>query len=423
MKRKIFIAFAILMLQVVCLRAQNDFYIKNAHTALCFKGDFYKLGYTEDFECKDEINSAQWYYKDAFGQWQGFATGSTVFISPNVILSGNKSIREIEVRVSVACYINGEDQIFYEFHNITLVDNDYFNLQNNNPVNCSSSNISLSLLDLTGVLSTGFLEDIEWIVPSDWNISSGQGTANVNIVTNGNISGTRSVKVKFKTVMIKPSPPGPVIRKSCGDKSERTVIFSVNSCRPIIDYTSNPNYPKSHSSESTKFDGLIQLGNDDYNYVSGGSVTLLPTFEFNATSSSSLNLFIEDCSCESPWHDPSLMGDVIVTFPDAVSFSILNNDESYSGISFSKRKIIQKTINIFPNPTSDILYISGLIVNDERRINLRVLNAQASLLFNRDVEFSSENIISINLHNLPNGVYIIQFYNNGQLHSKKITKI
>ena len=269
-----------------------------------------------------------------------------------------------------------------------------------------------------------YCANIDWIVPSGWTIINGQGTLNINIQTNGSVAGSNLVKVKFVTQMGRSSFPssGPIIYKPCGSISERTVEFNIEDCRPHIDYLANPTFHQSHSSNRTTFDGSIELGNDNYNYVSGGSVTIFPSFEFEAVSSSSLDLFIEECSCESPWHDPNLKGAVNISFPDAISFNMQGNNDVFSNNDNKEYNIIEEEIWIYPNPTQDEIHIKGLKMNATKIVRISISNAQGILISRRDLGFTSEGLITLNFNDLPSGIYIIQFYNNEKLYSKKIIK-
>jgi hypothetical protein len=81
-----------------------------------------------------------------------------------------------------------------------------------------------------------------------------------------------------------------------------------------------------------------------------------------------------------------------------------------------------ETIKLYPNPTLNEIHIMGLAMSASKKIEFNIYNLQGALMGKRDVGINPEGSATINLDDLPNGIYLIQFYNNEKLHSKKILK-
>lgn len=71
----------------------------------------------------------------------------------------------------------------------------------------------------------------------------------------------------------------------------------------------------------------------------------------------------------------------------------------------------KKQVSVYPNPTSDIIYIKGL----EKVEKIRVLDFTGRIL--KEVKGDQ-----INIANLPKGQYIVNFYTNNEVISRKILK-
>ena len=287
---------------------------------LCRKGDLYEVkwvGGSGPCDLKDVV----WEQGDGQGNFFQLAgSGKKRFIYPNLFLV-NMGIRTFEIRVRVQC--EDENEELYDISSIKtikIVDPNFFKLQLNGNVDCSSSNIELELLDPTATLTFQNLDNIVWTIPTAWSIASGAGTHKVVLNTNGQSEGQRQVKVKYKAYSLKEDPNVGLIKKKCKnpageDEIERTADFDIGSCKNAITYPPPLNHPSSHSRLSTTFSGSNNLGQNNFTFVSGGYVEIKPDFEFKASNGSDLNLFIEDCSCSSPWHDPERIGESSVSFP------------------------------------------------------------------------------------------------------------
>ena len=63
-------------------------------------------------------------------------------------------------------------------------------------------------------------------------------------------------------------------------------------------------------------------------------------------------------------------------------------------------------IHVFPNPTSNILYIKSDLMNEKHGVELRNLDGKSMF------ESSFENTSEINFSLLPSGIYFLTFTNN-----------
>ncbi len=76
--------------------------------------------------------------------------------------------------------------------------------------------------------------------------------------------------------------------------------------------------------------------------------------------------------------------------PEAVSFEPLSNN-----------------LSVYPNPASETLYISGLQIRCEQ---LQLFNALGqNVISSTPIEYSTQNNLSLNLINLPQGLYILKY--------------
>jgi hypothetical protein len=75
-----------------------------------------------------------------------------------------------------------------------------------------------------------------------------------------------------------------------------------------------------------------------------------------------------------------------------------------------------ESLNIYPNPTNGLFTISS----KETIVQYTILNQFNRILLNKK---SSQNIIQVDIQNLPKGIYITKLkLNNGEISTKKIIK-
>ena len=93
--------------------------------------------------------------------------------------------------------------------------------------------------------------------------------------------------------------------------------------------------------------------------------------------------------------------------------------ESVIGID-ERNSIISET-SIYPNPTSGNVNIS---FNDNARgkYNINVFNAIGSLVYSESIDVNSSVIRTINLEEMPNGIYMVQISNDKSTNTQKIIK-
>jgi len=396
---------------------------------VCRKGDWFEATAGSDFPC--DLNEVDWEYKDGNGNWQVVFSGKKVIVDPRFFIS-NASVRTFEIRARVQCEtVNQEgDPVHMDFSSlpktIKIVDPNFFKLQLNGNANCNSSNIELELLDPTGYLTFQNLDNIAWTIPSAWSIASGAGTHKVVLNTNGQAEGQRQVKVKYKAYALKQDPNHGILMKKCKnpageDEIERIANFDIGSCKNAITYPPSPNHPSSHSRLSTTFSGNNNLSQNNFTFVSGGYVEIKPDFDFKASSDSDLNLFIEDCSCSSPWHDPGRMGESTISFPGQESgkkaWIIGARNTSYMGLNESTGV---HSITIYPNPFDGQLQISGLPVRTQ--VEMRIMGADSKIYWYDNQSSNDMGELSLMIDELQKGFYFLSLRFEGKMEIFKIVK-
>ena len=84
-----------------------------------------------------------------------------------------------------------------------------------------------------------------------------------------------------------------------------------------------------------------------------------------------------------------------------------------SGVVSTQNKDWQDQVNIYPNPTADIIYMDGL----PERTNYQLIDSNGSTIIQGKVNGSS-----IDLSNLSSGIYFLQLINESKISAKKIVK-
>ena len=92
-----------------------------------------------------------------------------------------------------------------------------------------------------------------------------------------------------------------------------------------------------------------------------------------------------------------------------------------SKVGINEVNHITSETSIYPNPTSGNVNIS---FNDNARgkYNINVFNAIGSLVYSENIDVNSSVIRTINLENMPNGIYMVQISNNNSTNTKKVIK-
>lgn len=96
------------------------------------------------------------------------------------------------------------------------------------------------------------------------------------------------------------------------------------------------------------------------------------------------------------------------TFEAKASLTAIENNEN-----------LNNTIEIWPNPFRNLVYIKLPCIKDEKKVSIISLNGEIIVTsITKD-----EEILEMNLENLPNGFYFITIYSIGQtLQNKLIIK-
>ena len=114
---------------------------------------------------------------------------------------------------------------------------------------------------------------------------------------------------------------------------------------------------------------------------------------------------------------------------DSVSFDLSSSDVGAFGMNtpayfcidnvgnfpLSSNTINQETINIYPNPSSDFIYINS---KDSDNYTISLFNILGELIIDKKI-----NLQQLNLSNLPNGQYFLKIESESGIINEKILKI
>ena len=114
---------------------------------------------------------------------------------------------------------------------------------------------------------------------------------------------------------------------------------------------------------------------------------------------------------------------------DSVSFDLSSSDVGAFGMNtpayfcidnvgnfpLSSNTIYQETINIYPNPSSDFIYINS---KDSDNYTISLFNILGELIIDKKI-----NLQQLNLSNLPNGQYFLKIESESGIINEKILKI
>jgi len=266
------------------------------------------------------------------------------------------------------------------------------------------------------------MDNISWTIPSAWSAVSGLGTSNIVVNTNGSAAGSNKVEVKFDAIASKMNNVGQLIPKKCAS-SELEASFSITSCRSVINYPpSLVNHPSSHSDNKTSF-GNISLPPNNYNFASGGEHTLKDNFDFKASGNSSLNIFIENCDCDSEWHDPNLMGQSSVQINNPV-LNFNKKDERISRQPDSTNIGLESKVvlsNIYPNPFKGEVRITNLSI--ETLVTIKIFTGDGVKVFEKEVLADANGQIALRLAALRSGLFIAWVKQKDEVNTFKILKL
>lgn len=77
---------------------------------------------------------------------------------------------------------------------------------------------------------------------------------------------------------------------------------------------------------------------------------------------------------------------------------------------------------LYPNPVSDVLHIhldSGVSLNIE---HVQIFNLNGKIIYNHRIDYNNKTEYSINISQLPKGVYLCEIHYNNTKSTKKIIK-
>jgi len=411
--------------------AQIDltFEIDNPPTEVCDdKTVTFKMEKNEDFPC--DFANVDWeisdYSNNTFS-WQ--ASGKKFTFWPQY----GTTLREFKVRAKITCtWQTGVDEDGYPIYetrpftstkSIKIVHPDFFQLSVHGSVDCDANSFEFRLRDPSGTLDDSNLDNISWTIPSAWTVVSGAASSTLVVNTNGNTEGSRSVKVEYEAIATKLDPVGFPISKQCTDSREIVADFNVSSCRPTISYPPDvANHPSSHSANLTSFGNTSLLPNN-YNFASGESHEIGYGFEFNAAQNSSLHIFIEECDCESEWHDPNLMGvsTVSINNPYVVANKKELSAEAPKGNGGEVAIEQSGEIQVFPNPfRQDITFMK---MPDDQLVQIDVMNTSLKSVWSARKLTDENGKLHVSLGDLNSGLYIVKIRYEGKLSTFKLMKI
>ena len=405
----------------------NTFVLDNPPSEICDnKSIVFKIQSNSEHVCGD-FSSVEWYIRsDQTRPYWGSSLhqGKEFNFTPNF---GTTS-RSIDLKAQIECLVYiGDDQngdpiyeprTFSDVVTIKIVHPDFFQLSLIEQPSCKANSYSFQLSDPSGTLDNNNLDNISWTIPTGWSISSSGTTSTVIVNTNGNNDGKKKVKVKFEAIATKIVNTTPE-KKKCIASREIEAELDVSSCMPQISYPPKvANHPSSHSSSQTFF-GATSLVPGYYSFASGGRHELSTGFDFSASSNSSLYLFIEDCNCNSEWHDPNLLGNASVDINNPFIVTNKNVDDT------QRKKIIDNEIkeenaSIYPNPFESKITIVNLLINQEVPISISTIDQKRVLVQNEKVKDTGS--IELQLEHLLPGIYIVQIITDGELKTWKIIK-
>jgi hypothetical protein len=245
----------------------------------------------------------------------------------------------------------------------------------------------------------------------NWNAVSGAVTYNILYKKNTDSSSSwlsegsvdlslNIVNLESNTIynwMIQPKCPNGVY----SNYSTIENFTTLHACQDNITITQNVN---SGQTDNQSAQNTITATNSIHNgaianYDAGTTVFLKPGF--HAKSGSNFRAFIEGCSQGAQ-----------------KSINTFEKIETQNS-TLNKEKIADDSTNfikVYPNPTNGLFKISS----KETIVQYTILNQFNRILLNKKL---SQNVIQVDIQNLPKGIYIIKLkLNNGEISTKKIIK-
>ena len=356
---------------------------------LCRKGDYYEAKEIGSLPPNCKLENVKWEMEDSNGDYQSIGTGETVFVWPG-FHSYPTTKRTFKLKAKLTCKVQtAEDDKGDPVYStqtygpapmtITIIDPVYFEVRNLQNISCSNNMVRLEVYDPGGYFTNANLQDVVWTPPSGWNLTSAPGYNPATFNTNGLNRGSKEVKVTFKAQSNKYDALNNRIVKNCGDEREVKATYNFNSCKPIITYPPIASHQSSHSLDQTTIENGNGLSSQDYTIVSGGTIEILNGVDFIASLGVSMDLFIEECNCNSPWHDPNRKGQSTISIANVSNGkqnSFENSENSHFSLQESTVIYNYQQVTVYPNPTKDVLRLGGLLKNSTYEVAILAMDGR-----------------------------------------------
>jgi len=427
MRTNRFLTFSALILSLSTFgQPSSGFMLDEPPAEICDnKHVTFKIKEQDGFECSD-LTLTEWYVRSdqTRPHWgASMHQGKEFTYTP----SFGTSSRSIDLKAEITCSVyKGVDQDNYPIyenetfsHTVTIriVHPDFFQLELVGAPSCSTSSYEFNLRDPSGNLKANNLDNITWTIPPTWSIVSGLTNSNMVVVTNGDNLGKKKIVVKYDAIASKINNSF-IEKEKCVTSGEIEADFNISSCVEEIDYPpSVARHPSSHSELKTNF-GLIVLPPDIYNFASSGAHEVYGGFDFIANQASSLNLFIEECGCDSKWHDPNLLGiaQVQIDNPNVIARKRTLTIEEEGPLSNG----VEGMISVYPNPSSSVFNLSNLEANNQVEVVVSTMDNQR--LFTQTSMVEGTGSIQLDLSLLPPGLFVLSVKSGGRTAYIKIIK-
>lgn len=122
-------------------------------------------------------------------------------------------------------------------------------------------------------------------------------------------------------------------------------------------------------------------------------------------------------------------GEVIVKEKSGTTDAYLIDDIRYMNFDnltgFIESPDDDSTFEVYPNPTNDLLHISARIFNAlADKFTLQIVSVEGRIVYSENILLMGEgNIVSIDISNLPKGIYFCFLKNSTMIKSNKIIKL
>ncbi len=185
----------------------------------------------------------------------------------------------------------------------------------------------------------------------------------------------------------------------------------VNSEQTTYNYTNNLLTLELYQEWNGQWDNLEKY---EYQYDTYGNVTLSTDWSYNG----SWNQFAGDRYTYAYDANGNMLKNIIENF-DNIALFYFNNAQflySYDNVT-SINNIENNSMLIYPNPSSETLFVKGMKANDNTSIEILSLDGK---LIHTYTQVSEES--KIDIRNFDNGVYIIRAISNSGIQTSKFIK-